>query len=761
MSTLEQYLKVIGLESYQSIMIDNGYDDPELIAELTEDDLVAIGVKKGHAKRAFLKSKELSNKTVHTHEASPDISSNSSSSSAPPNSQQPPAKERTTTISIGKKGNDDDEDSGDEKDDKPSGPMLQSKVLHEGFVQKKGNEGFFGSKMFQKRYFKIYEEGRLAYFKNSHDVSPINVIEMRGALSVDDMENKNTGFKLSMKTSARVYWLVCQKLDEKQKWVQVIKSQITPPVVPKAVDPNEIKPYLQHREEPSQCASTRFDSPLSWGAIEKQSENGMIRLHIHSNGKLFVEEIRAIELDENNQVIIKDLPKEIDERSVHFLSLSEPAAFVMEQTYYHDEKTPEKMLEKLIGKEIEVSVPREDKFDEPVVFKGELIYNPKESQYALQNRETNTIHFLKTHEAISYNLLENQVEPIFKESQLDWIVAGNEKKHLIKLSYNSENLFKWHSNYVAVLNPRETEMEFRGWFTIENESGKTFNNTNVILVREPSEKKVDEKKDSDSDSALPVALPKLGGFKLGKLPSFGGDSSSTPAEPEKRIYRYEIPHKTTLKNNEQKQICFVSTKLPVRSFDFISFDTPKYTKYTNVNKDHGAVATAHVDSSVQFTWNLPYTIPAGSMKLQRQLKDHFGSDIVNSFEIEHFNPSDIVTLPLQPLGKVSATRTQTGYNFDINNLYIVETYEIRVNNGREEPVRITVEESMYRWEFFEITSSQLTDSNGTTNIKFINHPTHPRRVQWVLNIPPLDGKVIKYSVFYSGLSLPESMMPKK
>ncbi|KAN0025326.1 hypothetical protein ACTFIU_003586 [Dictyostelium citrinum] len=752
MSTLEQYLKIIGLESYKELMIDNGYDDPELISELTEDDLVAIGVKKGHAKRAFLKTKEMAGKQNDSGSSakSPDVSSSSSSSSSP--APQPPVEEkkRSTTISIGKKGEEDDDDEEEEKASY-NGPILQSKVLNEGFIQKKGNEGFFGSKMFQKRYFRIYEEGRMAYFKNQNDVTPVGVIEMKGALACEDMEGKPLGFKLSMKTSARVYWLVAMTNDQKQKWVSVIKQQITPPAVPKPIDPNEIRPYLQNTEEPSQCASTRFDAANTWDAIEKQIVEDQIRLHIHSDGNLFVEETRSIEVGEEGLVWIKDLPKSIDERTVHFQSFTEPTAFVSEQTYHNDAKTPQRLLSKLIGKEIQVSVPRDDHFHEPLVLKGELIYNANDSTYALQDKETNTIHFLKTDEAISYNLLDTtSIDPIFRNSSLEWNINGKEPKHLSKISYNAKDLFKWNATYVAVLNPRETEMEIRGWFTIENESGKTFNNSNVILVREPEQKKKDEEK--SEESSLPVGLPKLGGFglKLPKIGGFGGDSD-TPV-PEKRIYRYEVPHKTTLRDGESKQICFVSTKLSVKSFDFVTFATPNYQKYSMIGKDQGANAAASVNSSVTFTWNLPYSIPAGQMKLQRQLKDKFGSDIVNTFDIAHYNPTDIISLPLQPLGKVSSTRTQTGFNFDLNGLFIVETYEIRVNNGREEPIKITVEESLYRSTFWEITSSSH---------KFTPHPTHSRKIQWQLSIPPLDGEVIKYSVFYSGLNLPASMTAKK
>ncbi|EFA75495.1 hypothetical protein PPL_10999 [Heterostelium album PN500] len=751
MSTLEQYLKIIGLESYKDLLTENGYDDPDLISELTEDELVAVGVKRGHAKRAFVKSREVAaGGPINTSNTS-----NSSSSNTTPTTSSPPPPQTKSKISIGKK-NDDDSDSDSESTPSMisySGPPLQSKVIFEGFLQKKGEEGFFGSKVWKKRYFRIYEEGRMAYFKSNTDVSPIKIIELRGALGCEDMEGKQYAFKISMKTSARVYYLVAQSLVDKQRCMDAAKKLIIPPVVPVKIDPNAIRPYLQHTQEPSQCKSSRFDAPSSWEVLEKPAAEGDIRLNIHSSGQVFIEETRTINLDDNGMVWIHDLPKSLDERTVHYQSITDPESFVLEQTYHNDAKTPERMLDKLIGKEIEVSIPRDDHFDEPIKMKGVVIYNPKEKTYALQNKETNTVHFLSSGEVISFNLLKTELEPIFRESSLEWMVKSAEKQQLIRLSYNAKDLFKWHANYVGVLDPREKELELRGWFTIKNKSGKDYLNSNVILIREPEDKKKEEKKEEPA-SSLPVPLPSVGGFKLGKLPISGllGGGATKPVEPEKRTYSYTIDHKTNLKNLESKQICFLSKKLPVKSIDTIRFDTPKYTKYASVNKDHGTDAkTGIVDSSIIFTWNHPYSIPGGEMKLQRKHKDQFGSDILNVFDMQHYNPSDIISIPMQPLGKVSSTRTQTGFNFDLDNLYLVETFEIKVMNGREEPVRVIIEENLYRWEYFEISYSEP---------KSQPHPTHKRKIQWVLEIPPLDGKTINYSVFYCGLGLPDSMLKK-
>ncbi|GAM22824.1 hypothetical protein SAMD00019534_059990 [Acytostelium subglobosum LB1] len=752
---MEQYLKYVGLESYANLLSDNGYDDPDLLSELTEEELIAIGVKRGHAKRAFIKAREITANAASSSNSSPAPMSPVIVSSP---SSTPPSKSKVT---IGRKGA---EESDDEDDDTSGsvgsydGPRLQSKVLYEGFLQKKGNEGFFGSKVWAKRYFKIFEEGRMAYYKQQNDVSPINVIELRGALACEDFDGKQLAFKISMKTSARVYYLLAPSSDAKAKWISTTRQLITPPVTPKKLDPLAPRPYIQHQQEAPQCASTRFDTAASWEVAERAAKEDSTRIYIHTNGATYVEETRKLTITESGgRTWVRQLPRDLDDKSVHFFSYTDSNAFVSEQTYHHDEITQQKLLEKLIGKTIEVSVPRDRQFGEPHTFKGEVQYIPKQGRYALVNAETNNVHFLDADEGISFNLLDNVLEDgAFRPSSLEWRVVSDKLEHLYKLSYSStKQLLDWYASYVLIVNPRESEVEFRGWYNVKNDSGKSFKDCNLVLVQEPVDpvKVVEEKSDSGLDIALPI--PKVGGlFKLGKLPIPGfGSSAPAPEVPEKRVYRYTYDHKTDLVDQETKQLCFVSTKLPVKSVDYITFDTPKYTKYTNTSKEHGTAASnGRVDSSLIINWQKPFALPAGSVTLRRQSKDAFGADIVNTFSLAHYNPTDVIIVPLQPLGKVSAARKQTGFNFDIDNMFIVETFEIRVVNGREEPIKVIVEESFYRCEHFEISYESE---------RHTAHPSHPRKVQWTLSIPPLDSTTINYSVFYSGLNLPDSALPKK
>lgn len=82
---------------------------------------------------------------------------------------------------------------------------------------------------------------------------------------------------------------------------------------------------------------------------------------------------------------------------------------------------------------------------------------------------------------------------------------------------------------------------------------------------------------------------------------------------------------------------------------------------------------------------------------------------------------------------------KTGYNFDDEKKFIIETFEIRVTNGRQETVVVTVEDSLWRWGTYEIPFSKPAHSKTS----------HPRVISWELKLNHGEWAVIKYTAFYS------------
>ena len=86
------------------------------------------------------------------------------------------------------------------------------------------------------------------------------------------------------------------------------------------------------------------------------SDRTSVDLTIYNQNISLVREERNLNLPRGqSRLVIPDIPSTIDGTSLHFLSLTDAAAVrVLEQSYQYDLAHQAKLLEKYVGKEIEV-----------------------------------------------------------------------------------------------------------------------------------------------------------------------------------------------------------------------------------------------------------------------------------------------------------------------------------------------------------------------------------------------------------------------
>jgi hypothetical protein len=599
---------------------------------------------------------------------------------------------------------------------------------------------------------------------------------MGGVLLIEKTTEKGNSFNITMKTSARVWRLSAKDDATRMQWVNLLQPHVKgyepPPKIAtrparkrKGMPPVYQVKSVQFMAEVEQSASTRHDANPGADVPVHKAADGEVYLQLFGNHHAYVMEYRHLDLDEEKKVWVHNLPKTLkdNETGIAFRSLTDPAASILQQQFFYDEKTPEELLKKLIGKEIEVSQRRDKHFNTDAKFSGVVIYEPHQGKYALYNKKDNTVHFLDTHEPISYNLLGNKNEELiphgktnlYHEPSAHWLIESEQKQHLAELSYTLTDAFEWNVTYNGVLNHKESEMDLTAWYDIKNKSGKTYEGARIMVLADPSEKpkltkeeEAAEKEAAEKAAAAAEAKAKsaLGGFGF-SLPSLGGDAPA--AEPPKpRIYKYYIQQTPTLVDDSNKQIRLVTAKVPVTSQDMIRFDTPDFTTKPKIGQADGTDAGAKCETVIEFYNNeqshLNLLMPAGRFNISRREKDTFGVNKVSHTKISHYYPNDIVTVSVEDLEHVTATRKQLGFNLDRDKLFMVEQVEITIVNGRLEPVDLVVQESAFRWQTYELTDSQPA---------FQPHPTHPRLFQWKLHINAMEDATINYTIFYKQFTI--------
>jgi hypothetical protein len=228
--------------------------------------------------------------------------------------------------------------------------------------------------------------------------------------------------------------------------------------------------------------------------IKPASNRQSVDLTIYNANLALVHEERTIDLIKGlNRVVIPDIPATIDGTSLHFSSLTDPAAVkVLEQNYQYDLVHQAKLMEKYIGKEVEfIRMDNESKKDYTI--KGKLLatgwqpqpgYNPYGGgvpYYAIGQMIAEINGKIEIGPA-GRLVLPSLPEGLILKPQLEWLVNSSKAgQHNTEISYLA-NQMTWSCNYVALLSSKDMELDLTGWVTVTNNSGTTFKNARLKLV---------------------------------------------------------------------------------------------------------------------------------------------------------------------------------------------------------------------------------------------------------------------------------------
>jgi hypothetical protein len=83
-------------------------------------------------------------------------------------------------------------------------------------------------------------------------------------------------------------------------------------------------------------------------------EKESVALTVYNGGYAVVREVRRLDIAKDGQVKFKDVASRIDATTVHFKSLTDPDAKLLEQNYQYDLVSADKLLKKYIDRTIEV-----------------------------------------------------------------------------------------------------------------------------------------------------------------------------------------------------------------------------------------------------------------------------------------------------------------------------------------------------------------------------------------------------------------------
>ena len=443
-----------------------------------------------------------------------------------------------------------------------------------------------------------------------------------------------------------------------------------------------------------------------------------VAVTIYNNNLALVKDQRSIKLIHGLQSLaLRDVSAQIRPEMVLLKSLSHPGSFsILEQNFDFDLLTPEKLLEKFVGKTVSFiktnPATGEEKTEQATVMSVNngvvlKIGNRIETGQFFNNDRTGRIVF----DDIPANLRDRPT----LITQINNKVNTEQK---VELSYLTGGL-GWKADYVAELNPKEDSIDLSGWVTLNNTSGAAYHNAKLQLVA------------GDVNQVL-ERLPRNMNMRKDVMMAEAAAPVAEEALFEYHLYTLDRP--TTIADNQTKQVALLSaTGIPARK-ELVLRGADYY--YQGAYGDLGSKIKigVFVEFDNKEAAKLGMPLPKGIMRVYK--KDAQGNaQFIGEDSIDHTPKNETVRLKLGDAFDVTADKKQTEFKVlprpAKGNSAFESAYELVIKNAKKEKVTVTVQEPI----------------NGDWTILSETHPhkkTDSRLATWKIDVPAEGSTILRY-----------------
>jgi hypothetical protein len=291
--------------------------------------------------------------------------------------------------------------------------------------------------------------------------------------------------------------------------------------------------------------------------------------------------------------------------------------------------------------------------------------------------------------------------------------------------------FDWSASYNLVSPEKGDLVDLVGWITMNNNSGKTFENAKIKLMA------------GDVNKIQPPRLTLLGAARAMNEPM---PEEAGPAVTEKafdEFHLYDLARPTTLHDRETKQVEFVHAEKMFATTIYIYDGAAGVGFYGGLNQEQEfgadinykkvAVVREFVNAK---TNQLGIALPAGKLRFYRR-DDDGQLQFVGENTIDHTPRNETVRVTTGNSFDLVGERKQTNFRVDTGDKWIDESFEIKLRNRKKDtPVEIRVVEHLYRWSNWSITAKSddfLTKDSQTIEFRIPVKPDEERTVTYTVH----------------------------
>jgi len=398
-----------------------------------------------------------------------------------------------------------------------------------------------------------------------------------------------------------------------------------------------------------------------------------VAVTIYNENLALVKDQRKIQLGGGAQTLaFRDVSAQIRPETALLRSLTSPGKLaVIEQNFDFDLLTPQKLLEKYVGKTVTV-----------------IRTNPAtgaETSEQAQVLAANNGIVLKIGDRIETGIPGRLVYPDVPANLRDRptlvmsLDNGGAAQQDVELSYLTGGL-GWKADYVAELNAADDKLDLSGWVTLTNTSGTSYRNAKLQLVAG------DVNRVREEFRRAPAAVGMMA--KTDEAARMGEESLL-----EYHLYTLDRP--TTIAENQTKQVSLLSAAgVPVRKELVLRGNDYYYgSSYGELGQKMKVGVFIEFDNKEASRLGLP--LPKGVIRVYK--KDSAGNaQFVGEDSIDHTPKNEKVRLKLGDAFDVTADKKQTDFkklpNPEKGNALFESAYEIVLKNAKKDAVTVTVQE---------------------------------------------------------------------
>lgn len=440
-----------------------------------------------------------------------------------------------------------------------------------------------------------------------------------------------------------------------------------------------------------------------------------VAVTIYNENLALVKDARRVTLDAGiNRLALRDVSARMRPETAQLRNPGTPGALtVLEQNFDFDLLTPEKLLEKNVGRSVRV-VRTHPTTGAETVETAEVL----SAQGGVVLRMGDRIET-----GLPGRLVFDGVPAAMRDrpTLVTELTARKGGAQELELSYLTGGL-SWKADYVAELGPDDSTLDLNGWVTLSNQSGTTYANARLQLVAgDVNRVRDDLERGKLMQRTVAAAAPA---------------PAAMASESLFEYHLYTLERPTTLAENQTKQVALLAASAVPVSKQLLLSGADHYYRSSVGAIGQKLKVGVHVEFANKEAARLGVPLPKGVVRVYK--RDSAGrAQFVGEDRIDHTPRNETVRLKLGEAFDVTADKKQTDFKRRESSLrsglVLESAYEIVLRNAKTEPVTVTVREPVPGdWAMLEESHKHTKVAAGTA--------------EWQVKVPAGGSATLAYRV---------------